>query len=150
MRRTAQVIAIALAIASTAAADTFEPKPYLAEAGVEKLAREVTNRMMGRDLFGTVSGHAAEESLRRALPLEHTPRLLERQVGLSQMHTVGANGQRHVESVVHDQQRTGFAGYPSREPGYGHQVGRAHRRRRLVAHLQHPRTRPSVGDVRHQ
>ena len=53
MRRTAQVIAMALVIASNATADTFVPKPYLAEAGVEKLTRDVTNRMMGRDLFGT-------------------------------------------------------------------------------------------------
>lgn len=53
MRRTIQAIAIVLACASVATAETFVPRPYLAEAGVSRLTREVSNRMMDRDLFGT-------------------------------------------------------------------------------------------------
>ena len=54
MRRNAlTIIALLFAADQAAAAGTFVPRPYLAEGGVETLNRDVTNRLLDRDLFGT-------------------------------------------------------------------------------------------------
>ena len=53
MRRIAMLSTIVICLAGAAAAGTFVPRPYLADQGVEKLTRDVTNQLLGRDLFGT-------------------------------------------------------------------------------------------------
>ena len=54
MRRNAlTIIALLFSVNQAAAAGTFVPRPYLAEGGVETLNRDVSNRLLDRDLFGT-------------------------------------------------------------------------------------------------
>ena len=52
MSRTALIITILVLGATTAAAGTFSPTPYLAEADVDIFTKTVANAQFGRDLFG--------------------------------------------------------------------------------------------------
>lgn len=52
MSRTALMISILVLGAVEAGAETFQPAPYLAEAEVDVLTKQVANEQFGRDLFG--------------------------------------------------------------------------------------------------
>jgi len=52
MKTAALIISILVLGAASASAETFKQAPYLAEAGVDVLTRDVANQMVGRDLFG--------------------------------------------------------------------------------------------------
>jgi flagellar hook assembly protein FlgD len=52
MSRTTLIITILLLGATSAGAETFNQKPYLPEAGVNVLTRNVANQQFGRNLFG--------------------------------------------------------------------------------------------------
>ena len=52
MSRTTLIISILLLGATSAEAETFNPRPYLPEAGVSVFTRSVANEQLGRNLFG--------------------------------------------------------------------------------------------------
>lgn len=52
MSRTTLIITILLLGATSAGAETFNQRPYLPEAGVNVLTRDVANQQLGRNLFG--------------------------------------------------------------------------------------------------
>jgi len=52
MSRTTLIITILLLGATSAGAETFNQRPYLPEAGVDVLTRNVANQQLGRNLFG--------------------------------------------------------------------------------------------------
>ncbi len=52
MSRTALMISILVLGAAQANAETFQPAPYLAQADVDVLTKNVANEQFGRDLFG--------------------------------------------------------------------------------------------------
>jgi len=53
MNRTAAIASLLVLSAAGAHADTFNARPYVAEAGIDVLSRRVANEQFGRDLLGT-------------------------------------------------------------------------------------------------
>ena len=62
MSRTSLIISILVLGATIANARTFNPAPYLAEAEVDVLTRDVANQMVQRDLFGSPYATAVPRS----------------------------------------------------------------------------------------